>query len=185
MEILLLEMLRMRYVTVFKMISREDIELSTIFFGRKELPVVRPFSWFDEPIVFQIQEQLYHDPWRLLVATIFLNKTSGKAATPLVWKFFERWPDAHAAKRADPHHIAALMQPLGLHQLRATRIIRMSSTSSIHQSQILRLPRFSQIKNAIGYGGMGSQTFTSKSLQKDLFVEVDPQGEAVLVLPDP
>lgn len=27
-----------------------------------------------------VQETLFHDPWKLLVATVFLNKTSGKTA---------------------------------------------------------------------------------------------------------
>ena len=29
-----------------------------------------------------IQESLYHDPWKLLVATIFLNRTTGKHELP-------------------------------------------------------------------------------------------------------
>jgi len=74
-----------------------------------------------------IQEKLYKDPWRLLISTIFLNKTNGKAACPLVWKFLERWPSPESASRADPSEIAQLMNPLGLHETRARRIIKMSS----------------------------------------------------------
>jgi len=74
-----------------------------------------------------IQEKLYKDPWRLLISTIFLNKTTGKAACPLVWKFLERWPSPESASRADPNEIAQLMNPLGLHETRARRIIKMSS----------------------------------------------------------
>lgn len=56
-----------------------------------------------------VQETLFHDPWKLLVATIFLNKTSGKiqlAQVPIHWTLHqcelrlmfnlskpkERWP---------------------------------------------------------------------------------------------
>jgi len=73
-----------------------------------------------------IQELLYRDPWRLLISTIFLNKTSGKAACPLVWKFLERWPCPQSAAKADPKEIAQLMYPLGLQEIRAKRIIKMS-----------------------------------------------------------
>ena len=36
-----------------------------------------------------IQEQLYQKPWQLLVATIFLNKTTGTAAIPVFWQFMK------------------------------------------------------------------------------------------------
>lgn len=52
---------------------------------------------------------------------------AGKAACPLVWKFLERWPSPESASRADPSEIAQLMNPLGLHETRARRIIKMSS----------------------------------------------------------
>lgn len=37
---------------------------------RKWTPPRSPFNL--------VQEILFHDPWKLLIATIFLNKTSGK-----------------------------------------------------------------------------------------------------------
>jgi methyl-CpG-binding domain protein 4 len=73
-----------------------------------------------------IQESLYDDPWKLLIATIFLNKTSGKTAIPLVWKFFERWPTPEAAYTADKSELAQFMKPMGLHNRRAEQISRFS-----------------------------------------------------------
>ncbi|XP_050413979.1 uncharacterized protein LOC126828330 isoform X2 [Patella vulgata] len=73
-----------------------------------------------------IQESLFHDSWKLLVATIFLNRTTGKAAIPLLWKFFNRWPTAATARDADPEKIAKLMHPLGLQDKRAETIIKFS-----------------------------------------------------------
>lgn len=73
-----------------------------------------------------IQEKLFRDPWQLLVATIFLNKTNGKVACPLVWQFLERWPTAEVTRKADWVEIAELMTPLGLHHIRAQRLVRMS-----------------------------------------------------------
>lgn len=54
-----------------------------------------------------VQEELFHDPWKLLVATIFLNKTSGQNAIPTLWKFFESFPDAETTSMADPAEIAS------------------------------------------------------------------------------
>lgn len=73
-----------------------------------------------------IQEKLYHDPWKLLIATIFLNKTRGTVACPLVWQFFERWPDPESAYEADKEDIAQFLHPLGLFNRRAEQIIRFS-----------------------------------------------------------
>nr|XP_040026122.1 methyl-CpG-binding domain protein 4-like isoform X2 [Gasterosteus aculeatus aculeatus] len=73
-----------------------------------------------------VQETLFHDPWRLLVATIFLNKTSGKMAIPVLWQFFERYPSAEATRRADWRPLCDLMKPLGLNELRAKTLVRFS-----------------------------------------------------------
>lgn len=73
-----------------------------------------------------IQEQLYDKPWQLLIATIFLNKTTGSAAKPVFWKFVEQFPTPDSVVNADWKVIADLMEPLGLHQRRAKNIIRFS-----------------------------------------------------------
>ncbi|KAJ0036645.1 hypothetical protein NQD34_005322 [Periophthalmus magnuspinnatus] len=73
-----------------------------------------------------VQETLFHDPWKLLVATIFLNKTSGKMAIPLLWQFFEYYPTAEIARVADWKPMSEILKPLGLYKLRAKIIIRFS-----------------------------------------------------------
>ncbi|XP_061760261.1 methyl-CpG-binding domain protein 4 isoform X2 [Nerophis ophidion] len=55
-----------------------------------------------------VQETLFHDPWKLLVATIFLNKTN------------------EVARQADWKPLAELLKPLGLFEIRAKIIIRFS-----------------------------------------------------------
>ncbi|XP_027874227.1 methyl-CpG-binding domain protein 4 isoform X2 [Xiphophorus couchianus] len=85
---------------------------------RKWTPPRSPFNL--------IQETLFHDPWKLLVATIFLNKTSGKMAIPVLWVFFERYPSAEVTREADWKPMSELMKPLGLYELRAKTIIRFS-----------------------------------------------------------
>ncbi|XP_068108872.1 methyl-CpG-binding domain protein 4 [Hyperolius riggenbachi] len=73
-----------------------------------------------------VQETLFHDPWKLLLATIFLNKTSGKMAIPVLWSFLEKYPNAEVARAADWREIAEILQPLGLYELRAKTIVRFS-----------------------------------------------------------
>ena len=48
-----------------------------------------------------VQESLFHDPWKLLIATIFLNRTSGKQAIPILWEFFKKFPDPEVTRKAD------------------------------------------------------------------------------------
>lgn len=73
-----------------------------------------------------VQETLFHEPWKLLVATIFLNKTSGKMAIPVLWQFFERYPSAEVTREADWKPLSELMKPLGLYELRAKTLVRFS-----------------------------------------------------------
>ncbi|XP_037629864.1 methyl-CpG-binding domain protein 4 [Sebastes umbrosus] len=73
-----------------------------------------------------VQETLFHDPWKLLVATIFLNKTTGKMAIPVLWQFFEQYPSPEVTREADWKPLCELMKPLGLYELRSKSIIRFS-----------------------------------------------------------
>ncbi|XP_075406173.1 methyl-CpG-binding domain protein 4 isoform X2 [Tenrec ecaudatus] len=73
-----------------------------------------------------VQETLFHDPWKLLIATIFLNRTSGKMAIPVLWEFLEKYPSAEAARSADWKEVSELLKPLGLYDLRAKAIVKFS-----------------------------------------------------------
>ncbi|XP_053544937.1 methyl-CpG-binding domain protein 4 isoform X2 [Bombina bombina] len=73
-----------------------------------------------------VQETLFHDPWKLLVSTIFLNKTSGCMAIPVLWEFLGKYPNPEVTRASDWKEISELLQPLGLHELRAKAIIRFS-----------------------------------------------------------
>ncbi|XP_028852419.1 methyl-CpG-binding domain protein 4-like [Denticeps clupeoides] len=85
---------------------------------RKWTPPRSPFNL--------VQETLFHDPWKLLVATIFLNKTSAKMALPVLWQFFELYTSAEEARKCEWRPLADMLQPLGLNSLRAKTIIRFS-----------------------------------------------------------
>lgn len=89
--------------------------------------IMKSINWIPPKSPYNlIQESLYHDSWKLLIATIFLNRTSGKVAIPLVWKFFDRWPNPEAAYSADRQELALFLQPMGLNNRRAEQIIRFS-----------------------------------------------------------
>nr|XP_006132890.1 methyl-CpG-binding domain protein 4 isoform X2 [Pelodiscus sinensis] len=85
---------------------------------RKWTPPRSPFNL--------VQEILFHDPWKLLIATIFLNKTSGKMAIPVLWEFLEKYPSPEVARTADWKEMSELLKPLGLYELRAKTIIKFS-----------------------------------------------------------
>lgn len=66
-----------------------------------------------------VQEELYKDPWQLLIATVFLNKTNGRVALPLFWDFVTKWPDPQAVMNEEEEKIAEHLQPIGLFNRRA------------------------------------------------------------------
>ncbi|XP_006901111.1 PREDICTED: methyl-CpG-binding domain protein 4 [Elephantulus edwardii] len=86
--------------------------------GLKWTPPRSPFNL--------VQETLFHDPWKLLIATIFLNRTSGKMAIPVLWEFLEKYPSAEVARSADWRDVSELLKPLGLYDLRAKTIVKFS-----------------------------------------------------------
>jgi hypothetical protein len=71
-----------------------------------------------------IQENLFHRPWQLLVATIFLNRTGGARAIPLALEFLERYPTPAEALEAPLEDIAEILRPIGLNWRRARTIQR-------------------------------------------------------------
>ncbi|KZT21156.1 DNA glycosylase [Neolentinus lepideus HHB14362 ss-1] len=81
--------------------------------------------WRSKPIL--IQEHVDRDPWKLLVATMFLNKTSGRYAIPVFWEVVKRWPTPHALSSANETELIELIKPLGLQRQRAKRLIQLSS----------------------------------------------------------
>ena len=48
---------------------------------------------------FTCAAYISHDPWRVLVATMLLNVTTGRAAMPVFWELMRRWPTADAMSR--------------------------------------------------------------------------------------
>lgn len=88
--------------------------------GSKWVPPRSPFNL--------LQETLYHDPWKLLVGTIFLNKVSGMEAVgkDVLWKFLEKWSSPQAAIKGDVAEMSAVIEPIGQHQRKVKTIKKFS-----------------------------------------------------------
>ena len=75
-------------------------------------------------VIVQLQENLFHNPWQLLVATIFLNRTGGERAIPLALAFLEKHPKPAAVLETPVEDIAEFLKPIGLSNTRARTIKR-------------------------------------------------------------
>lgn len=61
-----------------------------------------------------IEEDFATNPWAMLVATIFLTKTSGKIARPLMKSFFEEYPTPYHVLEDNPASLERYFVTLGL-----------------------------------------------------------------------
>jgi endonuclease III len=87
-----------------------------------------PFPSINVPSFGLIQEQLAHDPFRLLIATIFLNRTRGGVALPVLFKVFDRYPTIEAIAAADESEFVSMIRCLGFQNQRARKCIALAKT---------------------------------------------------------
>ncbi|EFQ99600.1 methyl-CpG binding domain-containing protein 4 [Nannizzia gypsea CBS 118893] len=73
-----------------------------------------------------IQEKLAHEPFRLLVATIFLNRTRGEVAIPVLYSVFEHYPTIESLANADFDELVSLIRRLGFQNSRAKKCIALA-----------------------------------------------------------
>ncbi|KAG7581328.1 DNA glycosylase [Arabidopsis suecica] len=73
-----------------------------------------------------LQEDHWHDPWRVLVICMLLNKTSGAQTRGVISDLFALCPDAKTATEVEEKEIESLIKPLGLQKKRARMIQRFS-----------------------------------------------------------
>ncbi|KAI0172042.1 DNA glycosylase [Hypoxylon sp. FL1284] len=81
-----------------------------------------PFPRLDAPRFGLIQEELAHDPFRLLVAVTFLIRVKGKHAIPVFRQLMDRYPTPEDLAGADTVDIVARIRHLGLATTRAAAI---------------------------------------------------------------
>lgn len=73
-----------------------------------------------------VQERLSHDPFRLLIAVIFLNKTRGSVALPVFYQLMERYPTPADLAAANEEDVVDIIQHLGLQNQRAKKCINLA-----------------------------------------------------------
>ncbi len=76
---------------------------------------------------FGLLEELFRkDPWRLLLSTIMLNRTTRCQVDVVLYEFLCKWPDAASTSVANEEEIATVIRPMGMTFRRARAIIRFS-----------------------------------------------------------
>ncbi|KAK4937080.1 hypothetical protein LTR10_022203 [Elasticomyces elasticus] len=73
-----------------------------------------------------MQERLAHDPFRLLIATIFLNKTPGERAMPVFYQLMSRYPTPLDLANAEVSDITTIIYGLGFQNQRARKCVAMA-----------------------------------------------------------
>ena len=85
-----------------------------------------PFPRLCETSFGLMQEKLAHDPFRLLLATIFLNKTPGERAMPVFYQLMKMYPSPYELAIANVADVAAIIHHLGFQNQRAHKCVEMA-----------------------------------------------------------
>ena len=112
-----------------------------------------------------IQEDYVNDPWKMLVCCILLNQTNNKQVRPILSSLFELIPDPISTIGCDPEVLAAVIKTTGFQNVKAKRIIALSSKW---------LEGFSSVSELPGIGQYGKDSWTI-FIDKDL--SINPQDK--------
>jgi methyl-CpG-binding domain protein 4 len=87
-----------------------------------------PFPKLSAPRFGLIQERLATNPFRLLIAVTFLNKTHGKAARPIFEQVMETYPTPSDLASADVTELSEMIHSLGFQNQRARKLVKIAET---------------------------------------------------------
>lgn len=73
-----------------------------------------------------IQEHLHHSLYFLLVQSILWNRTSGRSARPILDAILDLYPDPASLALGSLPELTLLLRPIGLHNIRAARLIALA-----------------------------------------------------------
>ncbi|KEF52035.1 uncharacterized protein A1O9_12025 [Exophiala aquamarina CBS 119918] len=96
-----------------------------------------------------MQERLAHDPFRLLIATILLNKTPGERAMPIFYQLMNRFPTPSDLASAEVSDITNIIYVLGFQNQRARKCVEMARV------WIERPPEFGKRYRKLNYPNRG------------------------------
>ena len=110
-----------------------------------------------------IQEKLWKEPFWLIIAVTFLNKTTGRAAAPIFWNLKKLYPSPEALSQAEEKDLVEMIGTLGLQNQRAKRLIL------IAKAWLANPPAKNQLYRTLHYPAKGD----GKGIKKDQVVEED------------
>ncbi|KAI9710411.1 MAG: hypothetical protein M1812_007447 [Candelaria pacifica] len=85
-----------------------------------------PFPPLSSPAFGLIQEKLATDPFKLLVAVTFLNRTKGIHAIPVFYQLMDRYRTPMDLANANQSEVANIVRHLGLQNIRAKRYVQLA-----------------------------------------------------------
>ncbi|KAI1622303.1 DNA glycosylase [Exophiala viscosa] len=122
-----------------------------------------PFPPLSHDYFGLMQERLAHDPFRLLIATIFLNKTPGERAMPVFYQLMSRYPTPLDLSNAEVSDITIIIYGLGFQNQRARKCVAMA------KCWIERPPQRGKRYKKLNYPSKGD----GKDVGNDEFVDDD------------
>ena len=73
-----------------------------------------------------VQERLWNEPFWLLIAVTFLNKTAGRSAVPTLFALKDKYKTPEGLAAASQPEVCDMIRHLGLQNQRSTRVIKMA-----------------------------------------------------------
>lgn len=100
-------------------IESEELSLSQLTIEEQEPLDIQPFFNITPRAMpvsphYVIEEEFASNPWAMLIATIFLTKTSGKTARPYIKTFFTEYPTPYHVLSDTPLSLERFFDNLGL-----------------------------------------------------------------------
>lgn len=87
---------------------------------------------FKSPIGM-LQEEMWPDPWKILVVSMLHNQTSRKQVDRVYEKLFLKYPGPELMAKADIGSLSKILRPLGLYNRRSKSLIRFSREFLKHE----------------------------------------------------
>lgn len=147
-------------------LSNSDSEAATPAPRKRRVPAgtsTAPVPSIKESRFGLIQEKLWDQPFWLIIAVTFLNKTAGKAAAPIFWRLKELYPTPEDLAQANEEELVDMIYHLGLQTQRAKRLIKIAKAWSAEP------PVKGRRYRTLHYPGKGD----GKELKKNDIVEED------------
>lgn len=116
---------------------REDL----VTWGNENL---RDFAWRET-----------RDPYEVMIAEILLQRTRAETVEPIYEDFLKRFPRLADLKKAEQDEVAGLIEPLGLHNRRASSLVKIGEMLDENElpgneQELLELPHVGKyVANAV------------------------------------